>query len=76
MPWAGAVPLQEQPERHPSAGCSGSHEHVMWLPDTLDLTGWEQHFTSVVFVPKTQNPSLTMRKTSDNLKLKDILQNT
>ena len=48
----------------------------MWLPDTLDLTGWEQHFTSVVFVPKTQNPSLTMRKTSDNLKLKDILQNT
>lgn len=33
-------------------------------------------FNSVVFLPKTQNPSLFMRKTSDKSRLEDILQNT
>lgn len=33
------------------------------------------HLTSVVFFPKTQNPSLSMRKTSYKLKLRDMLQN-
>ena len=32
-------------------------------------------FASVVFLPKTDNPSLFMRKTSDKSKLEDILQN-
>lgn len=33
-------------------------------------------FTSVVFLPKTQNPSLFMRKISAKSQLEDILQNT
>lgn len=33
-------------------------------------------FTFVVFLPKTHNPSLFMRKISAKLQLEDILQNT
>ena len=35
----------------------------------------EWHFTSVIFLPKTHNPSRIMRKTSGKSQLKDILQN-
>lgn len=34
------------------------------------------HFTSVVFLPKTHNPCLTPRKTSDKDNMRDILLNT
>ena len=43
---------------------------------TFDMMWWEGHFISVVFLPKTHNPSLTMRKTSEKAKLKGILQTT
>ena len=34
----------------------------------------EEYFTSVIFLPKTNDISLIMRKTLDKLKLRDILQ--
>ena len=35
---------------------------VMLIVGTLEMMGWEWHFTHVVFLSKTQHPSLVMRK--------------
>lgn len=43
---------------------------------TFDMMWWEWHFTSVIFLLQTYNLSLTIGKTSDRPKSKDMLQNT
>lgn len=43
-----------------------------WYCISFDITWWEEHFTHVVFFPKTHNPNVIMRKYK--CKLKDILQ--
>ena len=35
---------------------------VMWTVDILDMLWWQGHLTFRVFLPKTHNPSLIMRK--------------
>lgn len=42
---------------------------------SLDRVWWEWNFTSVSFLPKTYNPSLITRKTSDKSQLIGILEN-
>lgn len=42
----------------------------------LDMMWWEWHFTFRIFLPKTYNSSPTIRKTSEEHKLGDSLQNT
>lgn len=37
---------------------------------------WEWHLTSILLLPKTNNPSLTVKKTSDKSQMEDILQNS
>ena len=45
-----------------------------WQYDGIDSDN-RQHFISIVFLPRTHNFSLTMRKTSDKPTLRNILQN-
>ena len=42
---------------------------------SLDMMWWEYHF-SVVFLPQTYNPHLSMKKISDKPKSRDTLQDT
>ena len=42
---------------------------------TLDLMRWKCHYTAVVFLPKSHNPSSLMREIPAKSELKDILQN-
>lgn len=49
---------------------------VMSCGDHPSPRWYERHFTCVVFFPKTCYPNVTIRKTSDKSKLKDILQHT
>ena len=45
----------------------------MLIVCTIDMTWWEWH--SVIFLFKTHNPSLIVRKTSDKSHLQNIMQN-
>lgn len=55
-------------------------QHQQWLVKlivyTLDITWWVWYFSSVIFLCKTYNPGLIMRKMADKSQLRDAQQNT
>lgn len=46
---------------------SNQHWWVMVIVGSLDMMWWQWHFSLGVFLPKTLNPSLIMRKPQTNL---------
>ena len=49
---------------------------TVWRYAPPDTTHWEEHITSVLFLPKMFNFNLIMRETSDKPKLRDIYKIT
>lgn len=62
----------------PSAGWVRSTSMVTNHVDSmaLDMMWWKGHFTSVIFLTKTYNPSVIIRKAPEKLQLRGFLKYT
>lgn len=75
--WKGGKRItikQRSPTKTTSARWYKSNQQVILIVYTLDMIWWKWYFTSAVFLPKTSNSILNMRKTSDQPNL-NALQN-